>query len=365
MQALVEHLSTPCVVVTTLDSEAFQAHWRAPVLHWSTVPNRSVLAKGRLLLRHIRNTGALIRVARHLDVKIIHIQGIEPISLGLFLPFIRNRFQLLLSVHNVLPHRPYACFTSRLEPQLWGFIYRQADALCVFSQYGARKLMHEFGIGARRIHLIPMGCHESLPVPEPSRREAPEHPTFLMFGGYRPNKGFGIMVDAFLAAKAAGLPGRLCVAGRYPVEIEMTLAFRFREAGFASCLEFSNRFITEDEIDGMMRSVDVMLLPYTRFESQSGILFLAYAYNIPLVASRVGGLTEVIEADGTGVLVEPDSVQDLSRGLFEVVSRWDHFVSIKPAQLLTSRYSWDRIGQLTDTLYAQLLGLHHSQRNAR
>lgn len=129
MQAFVKHLRTSCGALNVLDSKAFQTHWRAPVLRRSTVPQRSILAKGILLLRYIRNMGAFIRVARFLKVKVIRIQEIEPILQGLFLHRIRDGFQLLLLLHNVLQCHPYSYITSKLEPQLWGFIYCQADAL--------------------------------------------------------------------------------------------------------------------------------------------------------------------------------------------------------------------------------------------
>jgi hypothetical protein len=62
-----------------------------------------------------------------------------------------------------------------------------------------------------------------------------------------------------------------------------------------------------------------------------------------------------IKNDGIGDLVEPGSVSDLSRAFFAVLDRWEEFVDVRPSHFLKSRYSWERIGLLTDQVYLQLI----------
>lgn len=354
-QQLVRHLATSCLIVTTLDSAAYTAHWRAPVLRWpSGRRHRTFFAKLTLLLRHLRNMLVFIHVASQMGVGIAHIQEIEPLSLTLFLPLMKSRFLVVLSVHDVSRHRPYARITAGLERFLLRSVYRRSDALFVFSQYGRERLIDDWGVAPNRVHFTPLGCVDPLPNPEPDRQTKPQSPLFLMFGSYRENKGFEVLVDAFLEAKAAGLPGRLSIAGKYPVEIEKAAVSRYYNAGFASSLQFTNRFIAEEEIDLLLRSADVMVLPYTRYESQSGVLFLAYAYNMPLVASRVGGLEEMLKADTTGILVDPSNPQQLMQALFGVLAHWEELVGREHRKLLETVYSWARIGRLTDEVYSML-----------
>jgi glycosyltransferase involved in cell wall biosynthesis len=354
-EQLVSHLETPCVVITSLDSAAYAAHWRAPVLKWSAAAHHAFPDKVRLLVRHLHNLVQMIRVSLFLHVRLVHVQEIEPLSLGMLWPLIKSRFRVVLSVHDLVPHKPFPYGMDDIQYKLRRRLYRQADALCIFSQYGAAKLVHEMRVPEERVHVLPLGLNEALPQHPPRRHTRPAKPVFLLFGSYRPNKGFEVLTEAFLQMRWSGQPGLLRVAGKYPQGLITQVLTRYEQAGLAGDIEFINRFIAEEEIDGLMRASDIMVLPYTRFESQSGILYLAYAYNMPIVASSVGGLTEMIEADGTGVLVEPGNVQDLARGLLEVVRQWDGFARVEPAQLLTSRYSWKRIGQLTDAVYTQLL----------
>jgi glycosyltransferase involved in cell wall biosynthesis len=179
-----------------------------------------------------------------------------------------------------------------------------------------------------------------------------------MFGGYRSNKGFEILRDAFVQAKKEGLPGKLHLAGSYPDDIIEKTKLHFKKNNLTDEVIINNWFISEEEIDSILRSADIIILPYTSFESQSGVVFLAYAYHLPLIASRVGGLSEVIEEDGTGILVQPGNVSELKNALFQVLERWDEFIEIVPSQLLWTKYSWTKVGQETDLVYQQFLSDH-------
>lgn len=350
---LLTGVETPCLLVTS-NPVPQENHWCLPVLKWSPGPHRTIFAKGKLMLIYFRNIIMLLRVARKFGIRMIHFQSFEPFSMGILLPFLKYKSRLLFSVHNVLPHSYYSRYTKFIEVWFRKRIFHQADQLFVFSRYGADKLAREFKIPEKKIAYLPMGCHEPLPDPPPQRNTQPDQPTFLMFGGYRPNKGFEVLRDAFLQAKSNGLPGRLQFAGSYPAEIESKTLGLFRKAGLLDQILFINEFIPEERIDGIFRTADLVVLPYTAFESQSGIVFLSYAYNLPLIASRVGGLTEVLESDGTGILVNPGSVADLSEALFLSLEKYQEFIDRQPARLLSSKYSWSTIGKGTDLVYTRL-----------
>jgi len=350
---LLEGVQTPCLLITSKPMPQ-EKHWCLPALQWSRGPHKTITAKAKLMLIHFWNIIRLLRIVDYYEIRMIHFQSFEPISMGILLPFLRYKARLLFSVHNVLPHSYYSGYTKLIEVWFRKRIFSKADQLFVFSRYGEEKLSREFNIPEKKVAYLPMGCHEPVPDPEPLRNDLPDQPTFLMFGGYRQNKGFEILRDAFLEAKSKGLPGRLLIAGSYPADIESYTLSLFRKADLLDSVLFKNEFIPEDQIDGIFRSADLIVLPYTAFESQSGIVFLAYAYNLPLIASRVGGLTEVLESDGTGILVTPGSVEDLSEALFLCLEKYREFIDCQPARLLSTKYSWSHIGKATDQVYARL-----------
>jgi glycosyltransferase involved in cell wall biosynthesis len=351
---LLENLDTPCLLVTS-NPISHQNHWCLPILNWSAGPHHSLFSKVKLFLTHFQNILKLYQAVKRYQIQLIHFQSFEPISIRILLPLLRKQALILFSVHNVLPHKYYSDLTKNIELRFRNFIYLQAQGLFVFSRYGAGMLKREFGIHADKITYLPMGIHESVPESITKSDSVPDQPEYLMFGGYRSNKGFEILREAFIQAKKEGLPGTLHIAGSYPDDIVEDTKLQFLRSNLGDQILIKNWFISEEEIDGIMRSADVIILPYTSFESQSGVIFLAYAYHLPLITSRVGGLSEVIEEDGSGILVQPGNVADLKGALFEVLERWDEFRVINTSQLLKSKYSWNNVGQKTDQVYHQIL----------
>ena len=69
-------------------------------------------------------------------------------------------------------------------------------------------------------------------------------------------------------------------------------------------ITFVNRYVTDDEVDGIFGGADVVVLPYYRC-SQSGTLHVAMSYGLPVVVTSVGGLVEAVAGYGGAVLTEP------------------------------------------------------------
>ena len=352
---LVNHLQTRCLVVTANIGPEFPDHWQAPILDWDLKPHTTLLDWGRLAWRHMHNLLCFVNVARNYNTPVVHLQVFDWFTLSLVWPLLKREFKIVLSVHDVLPHKMYPGVLARMQKLQLKKLYRQADALCVFSRYGAGRLITDMGVDPTKVHVIPLGLNEPLPLYPPVRNQCPKNPIYLLFGSYRPNRGVYELVEAFLLLRKSGKPGTLRIAGKYPNSIISDIQELVALTPFANSLELINGFIPETEIDKLMRSSDVAVLPYTHFESQSGVIFLDYAYNLPIVASRVGGLAEMIEIDKTGILVEPGNIADLAIGLSMVITEWDHIIQATPARLLERKYSWERLAALTDECYTNLI----------
>jgi len=355
-KALLEHVATPCVWATAARGVRAGQHEVASLLWVNDKPRKGYAAKAWLFARHVGNMRAFVGLCRRRKVRIAHIQTIEPFSLSVAFPFLRRAARrVVLSVHNVDPHGYETKKLGRLERYLAHRLYRKADLVFVFSREGREALVGLPGMSPADVVVLPMALHEALPQPPVAERRCGAEPRFLFFGRYRSNKGFEVLVAAFLKAREAGLPGTLVIRGEYPADREAMVRKRFRDAGCEGALDFANAYVDEGDIDGIFRGADVLVLPYTQFSSQSGVIFLGYAYRLPILASRVGGLTEAIEDDGTGILVEPGSADRLADGLLGIVRDYGAFARIDTAGLLRAKYSWETIGKATDAAYGKLL----------
>jgi starch synthase len=77
-----------------------------------------------------------------------------------------------------------------------------------------------------------------------------------------------------------------------------------------------------DNAAGLMRHFDVLVAPSLQ-EPFGTVLSEAMAVGTPVVATRVGGLAEVVDDGVTGLLVEPGQPQALANAVLEVLVRRD------------------------------------------
>jgi glycosyltransferase involved in cell wall biosynthesis len=136
-----------------------------------------------------------------------------------------------------------------------------------------------------------------------------------------------------------------------PIEPLRELAARAK-----GTVRFVPRFVSDPEIPAFFRRADVVVLPYREIE-QSGVLYTALAFGKPIVASSVGGFSEVAERHGAARLVPPGDAGALARTLNELVAEPSQRESLAHAAgaAAAGPYSWDAIGVQTLDLYERLL----------
>lgn len=77
-------------------------------------------------------------------------------------------------------------------------------------------------------------------------------------------------------------------------------------------------FLVQDEVHRLMEAADLFVLP-SREEPFGIVLLEAMAHGLPIVASRVGGIPEVLPADGDCQLVEPNNKDALVQAVLNVL----------------------------------------------
>jgi glycosyltransferase involved in cell wall biosynthesis len=199
---------------------------------------------------------------------------------------------------------------------------RRAAMLVVHSTWDRDRMSASLGVSPGRFRVIPHGPY---PISGGAPEEATEQPrarpgreppelTVLFFGTIRPYKGLEHLIRAFEQVKKdLAVPWKLVVVGEtwegWTLPLELIGISPYRDD-----IELVNRYVTDQEAAGYFQRADVVALPYLR-SSASGPLAIAQACGLPVVVTAVGGLVEAV-ADYTGaVLVQPDSPEDLARGL--------------------------------------------------
>ena len=86
--------------------------------------------------------------------------------------------------------------------------------------------------------------------------------------------------------------------------------------GLANDTVIINKFVPNEDVAKYNKISDLVILPY-RSATQSGILSVAYSFLKPVVVTNVGGLSELVEDKKTGIIINPDSPQEITNGVIE------------------------------------------------
>lgn len=167
----------------------------------------------------------------------------------------------------------------------------------------------------------------------------------LFFGHVRPFKGLDIALRAWRLLQSEVT---LVVAGEAWWKSEAE--YRELAKGLTN-VRFDFRFIPDSEIATWFAAADVVLAPY-RIEAQSGVALTAFHFARPVIATTVGGLPEIIEEGGNGMLVPPDDPASLARALDAFFARTDRDTMERRSAEAARKYSWEEYGALFRRLVA-------------
>jgi glycosyltransferase involved in cell wall biosynthesis len=312
----------------------------------------------------------LIRYAATAKPRIFHIlwnNKLEPFDRTLLMLYYRVLGKrVVLTVHNVNAGRRDTKDTvfNRLTLRVQ---YRLADHIFVHTEQMKRELVQEFGVQSIRVTVIPFGINNSVPntrlTPVEARQRLGirgDERTILFFGNIAPYKGLEYLVTAFQQNLAEHDKYRLIIAGRpkncekYWAKIQEAI----REDVQRGQVLLRDDYIPDDETEVYFKAADVLALPY-RHIYQSGVLFLGYSFGLPVLASDVGSLKDEVVEGKTGFVFEPEDPIELARAI-EGYFASDLYLNLSMRRqeirdYATEQYSWDVVGQVTMSIYADLL----------
>ena len=269
-------------------------------------------------------------LARPADV--VHFQWLPVQAIDAhLLPRKRPR---ILTAHDVLPREPKP---SQLAGQRR--LYERMDAIVVHSEHGATRLRDELGLDPAKVHVIPHGILDNLAAVQPVPLFAKTKPVVLFLGLIRPYKGLDVLLDAWRQARP---DAELWVVGMPRMDTSFIHGPDVRTA---------LRFVSGAELAGAFRAADLVVLPYREID-QSGVLFTALAFGKPVLATTVGGFSEIPGVE----LVPPGDADALAVALTSLLADPARLARMAHASRAAAEgpYSWDAIAARTLELYGAL-----------
>jgi N-acetyl-alpha-D-glucosaminyl L-malate synthase BshA len=200
------------------------------------------------------------------------------------------------------------------------FSIEQSDGVTAISQYLRQKTLQEFDI-KRPIDVIPnfVNCDLYHRSADPVLRAkwAPQgEPILMHLSNFRPVKRVNDVVEIFAIVREK-MPAKLVLIGDGPDR--GAAEYLIRKKRLQKDVYFLGK---QDQVYEKLAAADLFLLP-SQLESFGLAALEAMACEVPVIASNVGGLPEVLEHGVDGYLVEPGNVAEAARHAVEILSRAD------------------------------------------
>ena len=262
--------------------------------------------------------------------------------------------RVLLTVHNVEPHE--GGIAKRVLNRI---VFRLGHAYIVHSEQNRAALQHAVGGDPSRITVLPHGvldtprsgisratARERLGLPRDAR-------VILCFGNIRAYKGVDVLLRAFAVVLRDEPDALLLIAGK-PWEDWSPYKVLIDELGIADRVRCFLDYIPTPEIEAYFVAADLVALPYTHFDAQSGVGTRALPFGRPLVVSNVGGLPELVME--TAAVVPPSNPEALAQAITRILG--DPAMRDRMAVdslTIAGALGWDRIAMHTVELYRRML----------
>jgi phosphatidylinositol alpha-1,6-mannosyltransferase len=272
-----------------------------------------------------------------------------------------------------LTRRPFVVYAHGEEVTTWRqpgkyramrFLYRHADVVVVNSEFTGSEVAR-LGVRRRRIVQIAPGVDTSRFRPHLDGRPIRERlgvgrGTILLLsvGRLSRRKGFDYTIRAVARLVREGVPVVYAIAGRGEDADYLAAVIERERIGKAVFLVGA---VSDDELPLWYAAADIFVMANREIDGDTegfGIVYIeAGACGIPVIAGDAGGTRSAVVDGETGVVVDGDSVEDISRAIRRLVE--DEEYRLRLAKVGCERahrcYSWERVASDTLALHRRLV----------
>ncbi|MEA2713682.1 MAG: hypothetical protein QOK27_1643 [Gemmatimonadales bacterium] len=306
-----------------------------------------------------RNLGAIPRVLRLVRIirawrpDVLHSHMVHANLLARAIRPVAGMPALVSTIHSINDGGSLRMAAYRLTSGL-------VDRFTIISRLAAERYIAIKAVPARRLQVVPnaVDTDRFRKLPEARavlRRELGLGDEFvwLAVGRFEPAKDYPTLIAAFARLAAVRPASRLLLVGQGSLRSEVERIVR------AAGVEEGVRFLgVRRDIPAHMSAADGYLLS-SAWEGMPVVLLEAAAAELPIVATRVGGVAEVVEDGSTGLLVRSADPAALSEAMekMESLTREARLaMGARGRILVEQRYGTDRIMETWERLYSDVIG---------
>lgn len=308
----------------------------------------------------------LRKVLKNFDNVIIH----DPIGTSKIIkPLIAKLIMyksvpILTTIHDVKLHSGLSSFFNLLHRIATKITILLSDYIIVHDKISKKIIEEKFNYPTERIFVVPIGAYDIFC--ENVDITFPERANVLFFGELRYNKGVDRLIQIAEIVKKEIDNVCFIVAGNPKVIAQHSLA----EAGIVNrslekmkklnYFKVIGKYIPDNEVKNLFLNASVVILPY-RDATQSGIVGIAYAFARPVVATKVGGLPDLIIDGETGYLTKTNTDEEIAECVIKLLKDKELYIKMckNAFQLYRTKLSWDSVSHQIFELYKKILNTNY------
>lgn len=239
-------------------------------------------------------------------------------------------------LHNIIPHEKRPGDTA-----LNKYFLNRCDRFVVLSKSVRDDLLTLKPNADVVLHPHPVYDHYGKKIKKSEARQKMGLPQdkkiLLFFGLIRPYKGLDILMKAF-----KNLPEDFfLLVGGEPYEDREQ--YEKLAESYVNRASLNFRFISDEEVPLFFSAADVSVLPY-RTATQSGVVSVAFHFDLPVIVTDVGGLRETVEAFEGGLTAETPDEEAVRKTILSFFEKEDRFKS--NLDRFKTEFSWENLANL-------------------
>jgi glycosyltransferase involved in cell wall biosynthesis len=253
-----------------------------------------------------------------------------------------SRKKIVIEFHEVVDPLESSILPIRIYSKIMGRLIRKLASHYVVHSNADRMLIAKaYKIPETRVTVIPHGIYDHYSRFDKEiakeRLNIEEDFVILFFGLLRPYKGVRYLIKAFeMLPEDIVKSSRLLIVGE-EWEDKETLKLA-EDSVFSNKITVINKYVPDEDISLLFSAADVVVLPYTR-ASQSGVAHIAMSFGLPVIAAKVGGISESLEDYSGTFFIPPENSERIAEKLVNVYKNRNTF---NPPEKL----KWENIASL-------------------
>ena len=246
----------------------------------------------------------MVRFLRKGNFDLIHITW--PPRYGEFLIYVLWR-KLILSVHDPLPHSSEDGKLNRFHRKICFSILRN---FVLLNKAQETQFIDTYNLQGKNIFISMLGVYTHLRT---TRRDPIDKSGYvLFFGSIKSHKGVEYLCEAMKTVHEKLRDSRLIIAGKGDMYFDIQPYVR---GGY---VELLNHYISDNLLAALIANALFVVCPYVD-ATQSGVIMSAFALNVPVIATDVGGLPEMVEHGRHGLIVPPRDSNALASAMCSLI----------------------------------------------